>query len=48
MRRNIDVELIMAIFTALIVVEIHKDEIGIQYFPRLIKIPNPIHNEGTP
>lgn len=37
MRRDIDPEMIMAIFTALVVAEIHKDEIGIQYFPRLIE-----------
>ncbi|SHO53015.1 TetR/AcrR family transcriptional regulator [Anaerocolumna xylanovorans] len=37
MRSDIDAELIMAMFTALIVAETHKDEIGIQYFPHLIE-----------
>lgn len=37
MRNDIDAEMIMAIFSALIVVETHKDEIGIKYFPHLIE-----------
>lgn len=37
MRRDIDAEMIMAIFTALVVTETHKDEIGLDYFPRLIE-----------
>lgn len=37
MRSDIDAEMIRALFTALVVAETHKDEIGIQYFPRLIK-----------
>ncbi|MDF1495341.1 TetR/AcrR family transcriptional regulator [Caproiciproducens sp. CPB-2] len=37
MRRDIDAEMIMSIFTALVVTETHKDEIGLDYFPRLIE-----------
>lgn len=37
MRQDIDAEMIMAIFHALIVMETHKEEIGFQYFPRLIE-----------
>lgn len=37
MRQDIDAEMIMAIFTALVVMETHKDEIGLDYFPRLIE-----------
>ena len=29
--------MIMAIFTTLVVAETHKDEIGLDYFPRLIE-----------
>ncbi|MDD3113908.1 MAG: TetR/AcrR family transcriptional regulator [Candidatus Izemoplasmatales bacterium] len=35
-RTDISPEMIMAIFSALINVETHKDEIGFQYFPNLI------------
>lgn len=35
MRSDIDCELIMAIFTALMNIDTHKEEIGIQYFPRI-------------
>ncbi|WP_242953622.1 TetR/AcrR family transcriptional regulator [Clostridium merdae] len=37
MRQDIDAEMIMAIFTSLVVMETHKDEIGIDYFPQLIE-----------
>jgi len=37
MRSDIDAEMIMAIFSSLVVIETHKDEIGIQYFPQLIE-----------
>lgn len=37
MRSDIDAEMIMAIFGALINVETHKEEIGLQYFPKLIE-----------
>lgn len=37
MRSDIEAEMIMAIFTALVVTETHKDEIGLEYFPRLIE-----------
>lgn len=35
-RDDIDGELIMAFFTALINIDTHKEEIGIQYFPRIM------------
>lgn len=37
MRTDISVEMIMAIFGALINVETHKEEIGLQYFPQVIE-----------
>lgn len=36
MRNDISAEMIMAIFTALVNVDTHKDEIGLQYFPELM------------
>lgn len=36
MRDDIDSEFIMAIFTALIVIDTHKEEIGLQYFPQIL------------
>lgn len=36
MRNDINADMIMAIFSALINVDTHKDEIGIQYFPALM------------
>ena len=36
MRNDIDCELIMAIFSALINIDTHKEEIGIGYFPRIL------------
>lgn len=36
MRNDIDSGMIMAIFSALITVEVHKDEIGFQYFPEVL------------
>lgn len=36
MRKDIDSELIMAIFTAIITMETHKEEIGLRYFPQII------------
>ncbi len=36
MRDDIDSELIMAIFAAIINIDTHKEEIGIAYFPRLL------------
>jgi len=36
-RNDIDAEMIMSIFSALVVVETHKDDIGIRFFPRLIE-----------
>lgn len=36
MRDDIDCELIMAIFTALINIDTHKEEVGVQYFPQIL------------
>ncbi|NLI92919.1 MAG: TetR/AcrR family transcriptional regulator [Peptococcaceae bacterium] len=36
MRDDIDVELIMAFFSALINIDTHKEEIGIEYFPHIL------------
>jgi AcrR family transcriptional regulator len=36
MRKDISPEMIMAIFTAIINVDLHKEEIGIDYFPDLL------------
>lgn len=36
MRGDIDPSMIMAIFTAIINIDIHKEEIGIEYFPQLM------------
>lgn len=35
-RKDIDAEMIMAIFSSIINVDTHKDEIGLQYFPKLM------------
>jgi len=37
MRSDIDAEMIMAIFSAMINVELHKEEIGIKFFPKLLE-----------
>lgn len=37
MRRDISAEMIMAIFGALINIDLHKDEIGLQYFPKVME-----------
>lgn len=37
MRSDIDAEMIMAIFAALINVDTHKEEIGLQYFPQVLE-----------
>jgi AcrR family transcriptional regulator len=36
MRADIEAEMIMAIFTSIIVMETHKEEVGIQYFPQIM------------
>ncbi len=38
MRRDLDSEMIMMIFAAIINIETHKEEIGLQYFPELLEI----------
>lgn len=38
MRNDVDAEMIMAIFTAFINIDLHKEEIGVQYFPKLMDI----------
>ena len=37
MRSDIDRGMIMAIFTAILTIETHKEEIGLQYFPQLVE-----------
>lgn len=37
MRSDINAEMIMAIFTALVNIDMHKEEIGIQYFPQIFE-----------
>lgn len=36
-RKDIDSKLIMAIFTAIISIDTHKEEIGLEYFPQLLE-----------
>jgi AcrR family transcriptional regulator len=36
MRKDLDPELIMAIFSAIINIDMHKDEIGLKYFPQVV------------
>ncbi|GLC78528.1 TetR/AcrR family transcriptional regulator [Lacrimispora brassicae] len=36
MRNDIDSGMIMAIFTAIVTIETHKEEIGLQYFPQIL------------
>ncbi|WP_438432829.1 TetR/AcrR family transcriptional regulator [Gorillibacterium sp. sgz500922] len=35
-RHDLNVELIMALFTAIITVDTHKEEVGVQHFPQLL------------
>lgn len=37
MRNDIDAGMVMAIFAAIINVDIHKEEVGIQYFPQVLE-----------
>ncbi|HWP79174.1 MAG TPA: TetR/AcrR family transcriptional regulator [Candidatus Acidoferrum sp.] len=37
MRSDIDREMIMAIFTAILTIETHKEEIGLEFFPKLVE-----------
>jgi hypothetical protein len=37
MRKDISAEMIMAIFSALISIDTHKEEIGFQYFPEIVQ-----------
>ena len=37
MRKDISAEMIMAIFSALINIDFHKEEIGVQYFPEIME-----------
>jgi len=58
LRADIDSEMIMALFSTVIVIDVHKEEIGIQYFPKveeyltefilngLAARPNPAGEEG--
>ncbi len=35
LRRDMDAEMIMALFNTAIVIDVHKEEIGVQYFPEI-------------
>ncbi|MNN61804.1 hypothetical protein D3C81_1770590 [compost metagenome] len=35
-RTDIDIDLIMAFFTAIISIDTHKEEIGVQHFPQIL------------
>lgn len=35
LRDDIDAEMVMALFSAVIVIDLHKEEIGVQYFPEI-------------
>lgn len=35
LRKDIDAEMIMALFSVVVVVDLHKEEIGMQYFPQI-------------
>lgn len=37
MRKDIDAEMIMAIFSAVINIDTHKEEVGIRYFPQVLE-----------
>jgi AcrR family transcriptional regulator len=37
MRGDMDADMIMAIFAAMVTIDLHKDEIGIRYFPKLME-----------
>ena len=37
-RQDLDSEMIMMIFAAIVNIDTHKDEIGLQYFPELLEI----------
>ncbi|MDF2674719.1 MAG: hypothetical protein K0R09_2987 [Clostridiales bacterium] len=37
MRKDIDAEMIMTIFTVLINIDTHKDEVGLRYFPQVLE-----------
>jgi AcrR family transcriptional regulator len=45
-RNDIDAEMIMAIFTALINIDTHKEEIGLQYFPQVLEYLTKFIMEG--
>lgn len=46
MRKDIDSKMIMMIFAAIINVETHKEEIGIEYFPQLLEIMTDLIMKG--
>lgn len=37
MRSDISAEMIMAIFSALVTIDLHKEEVGLQYFPQVLE-----------
>ena len=46
MRKDIDSKMIMLIFSAIINVEMHKEEIGAEYFPQLIDVMTELIMKG--
>jgi len=46
MRTDMDTGMIMAIFSALISIDMHKDEIGLQYFPEIMEHMSEFVMEG--
>jgi AcrR family transcriptional regulator len=46
MRKDIDSKMIMMVFAAIINIDTHKDEIGIEYFPQLLAIIAELVMEG--
>jgi len=46
MRKDIDSKMIMMIFVAIINVDTHKEEIGLEYFPQLLALITEIVMKG--
>jgi len=46
MRRDIDSRMIMMLFAAIINVDTHKDEIGLEFFPELLQIMTSLVLQG--
>ena len=46
MRKDIDNKMIMMIFAAIINIDTHKEEIGLEYFPQLLEIMTDLIMKG--